>query len=81
VKRDREVELYWIRKKNLYEASRIVTFWLSPAVVTMATFGFFLMFEGNLTPERAFVVFSTILVIQVMEKHKCFWNNIIDAYQ
>jgi len=59
--------MYWIRKKNIYEATRIVTFWLSPAIITMATFGCFLLFEGNLTPERTFVVLSTIIVIQVIQ--------------
>jgi len=64
VNQDREQELYWIRKKNLLAAVRTVTFWLCPVILSISVFGCFILFQGNLNPERTFVVLTTIIILQ-----------------
>ena len=65
VTKDRNNELYWIRKKNLLAGFRIITFWLSPVLLNLTIFGCYIMFYGDLTAEKTFVVLSTITILQV----------------
>jgi len=45
--------------------SRIFAFYLSPTLLVISVFGCYILFEDELTPQKAFVVLSTLVVIQV----------------
>ncbi len=65
VNNDRDQEVHWIKQKNYLSALRIITFWLSPVLLSISVFGCYILFNGNLTPEKTFVVLSTISILQV----------------
>ena len=65
VTRDRESELLWVKKKHLLASFRIFLFWLSPILLSISIFGCYLLFGNNLTPQTAFVVLSTLMIVQV----------------
>ncbi len=64
VTKDRENELGWIKKKHLLASLRIFLFWLSPVLLSISIFGCFLLLGKNLTPQTAFVVLSTLMIVQ-----------------
>ena len=62
---NREYELGWVRKKHLIIVFRIFLFWLSPILLVVSVLGFFIWFGNVLTPQKAFVVLSTLMIVQV----------------
>jgi len=64
VTRDRENELLWVKKKHLLASLRIFLFWLSPVLLSISIFGCYLLFGNSLTPQTAFVVLSTLMIVQ-----------------
>jgi len=65
VAENREYELKWVRKKHLIIVFRIFLFWLSPILLVISVLGFFLWFGNELTPQKAFVVLSTLMIVQM----------------
>lgn len=45
-------------------ALRILSFWISPVVLSISVFGFYVLFNGELSAQKAFVTFTTLMIIQ-----------------
>ncbi len=45
-------------------ALRILSFWISPVVLSISVFGFYVLFNGGLSAQKAFVTLTTLMIIQ-----------------
>lgn len=65
----RETELGWLRRKHLIIVFRIFLFWLSPILLVVTVLGGFLLSGAELTPQKAFTVLSTLMIVQIPINH------------
>lgn len=68
VLQSREKELKWLKLKQIFTSLRILFVYLTPVLLVIAVFGCYILFEGDLTAQKAFVVLATLVVIQVIIK-------------
>jgi len=81
VNETREVELGWLRKKHIIIVFRIFLFWLSPILLVVTVLGGFLLSGQELTPQKAFTVLATLMVVQVEIVFLQLFNNINHSSQ
>lgn len=56
-----------MRKKHFFVTLRVILFWLSPVLMSVSVFGCYTLFDYELTPQQAFMVLSTLMIVQVRE--------------
>ena len=62
---DREIELSLFGKRYNIACLRLLLTWVTPTFLNLSAFGTYLLSGEELTPQKAFVVMSTLLIIQV----------------